>query len=433
MNNIFRFILCVFASILFGISCLASESNLQKVSDTNGTWNLYWRGAGSVQGSAYNLPGAGACIARALDIAEEEKLPDFAACFLDADTNSPSERVKDLYKEWNLVSRQYHYIIATEATLSPAASTNLTNVISAVSVVPAMRRLPKVDFSNTPPLQVRVVFAMQMGKEWKLLQEPYDNQIANFLLNRDSRYLYHPVLNVFSNEYQAKDAFKAEELKNQAKIINEWRSRNARPEEINGMIQKFQFSNAGKSVRTWQEWTNYFNPRVLNPPLVFDEREPYPFDFTSPVAAYKSYNRALFVGDSKTLLDHADETGRAWLKRQLGVDESHKQSTYESLTKMTSYTILLTATNTFEGNNYVLLLARNQENVNPKLGHVAFDVMIFRDMTNSFFISRDLDFTSDFGGVVQAARANGANLFPYSQFYEKVKQSEFPPYFYTIE
>lgn len=238
----------------------------------------------------------------------------------------------------------------------------------------------------------------------------------------------------FTNSAEAKAFFKQEERKHQDEILQKVRERGASPAEINANKDFFQRLNSNSLIKTWSDWTNSFHPTILNPPIAFDARDPFPADFTSLASAYRSYQRAIWAGDGETLLNHSDESEQAWLKRQLKVERGVKRATYHIvLTNLTHYTILLTASTVFEGRDYSLVLVRAQENTNPKAGQVVFDVVIFQRRGDGFVLSRDLDMSSAFGGVTQSAGASLVSFLPYPKFYEKASKSDFPPHFYTIE
>lgn len=236
----------------------------------------------------------------------------------------------------------------------------------------------------------------------------------------------------FTNDAEAKAFFKQEEKRRQDEILQKVRDRGASPAEINANKDFFQRLNSNGLIETWSDWTNSFHPQILNPPIIFDARDPFPPDFTSLTSAYRSYQRAIWAGDGESLLNHSDESEQAWLKRQLKVERGVKRTTYQIvLTNVTHYTVLLTASTVFEGRDYSLVLARAQENTNPKAGLVTFNVVVFQRRGNGFILSRDLDTLSTFGGVTRVARAGGLSRYP--RFYEKASKSELPPHFYTIE
>ncbi len=237
----------------------------------------------------------------------------------------------------------------------------------------------------------------------------------------------------FTNAAEAKAFFKVEEMKHQDEILQKVRDRGASPAEINANKDFFQRLNSNSLIKTWSDWTNSFHPQILNPPMIFDARDPFPPDFSTLGSAYRSYCRALRAGDEEALLNNSDESEQAWLKRYLKVERGVKRSTYETFTNLTHFTILLTASTVFEGRDYHLVLARGEEHTHPKAGIVVFRVVIFRRTGNGFVLSRDLDMLSAFGGVTQAAGASLVSLLPYPKFYEKASKSDFPPHFYTIE
>ena len=129
---------------------------------------------------------------------------------------------------------------------------------------------------------------------------------------------------------------------------------------------------------------------------------------------------------------HADESGKALLMGAIG-DVNIKKSTYEIFPRFTKYTVLLTATTEFDGNDYALVFFRVQEGENPKAGRVTLQSDFFKKTANGYVTTRDIDSRSSFGNPVEAAKANGTFLSLYPKFYDVVSHSEFPAYYYTIE
>ena len=202
----------------------------------------------------------------------------------------------------------------------------------------------------------------------------------------------------------------------------------------NQFKQAFDLENRGIQIKTWQDWTNYYHAEILTPPVKFDVRDHFEPDFSSPIKAYRSFNHAMRTGDTATLIRNSDETGRAWLD-QSGVRPGAKVENYESRTglKLNECTILLTARDTFEGKDYVLVLARHQEQESPRSGRLAFNIIIFRKTKDGYLHTRDLYRGSPFGSVLALARANGTLFLAYPEFHEKAKLSDLPPHFYTIQ
>ena len=412
------------------IACAAEPETV--VAGDLGRWKTVWHGVGNVSGSAHALPRAGAILARALDAAKDGNKPEFYACFLDVDVSRPTEKVAGWFEQWRLTSRQYIYMIVEEAVFAGAGEVS-SSTLSVLSLAPCRPQVPKQVFPDTPKPSAQVIFARQVGTEWKLVTDAPDAKIAGHLLQRGSTMVYEPMPFVYRTPEEAKAAEKDRRLAMQARIIQTSRERGVEIGELNGMKERFAQENAGNPVRTWQDWTNTYRAKFLSPPVVFDASEPGPIDFSTPVAALRSFIRANVAGDAKTLLAYADESGRAFLRKVSKVDENNPKATYAVLPKLTRVTVLLTGATTFQGKDYTLLLYRVEESTNPKSGIVTFSTQIVRRQNNSFVISKDLDGSSPFESVRTVAGAYFMFLLPYPKFLARGKETSFPPHFYTID
>ena len=432
MRLIFSFGWCWIVVVALQMTYVGLAGDETTIAGKLGNWRVSRVGVGNLNGAGRALPGAVATVARALDAARDLDIAAFGECFSPRLAGDQHSQVKAWYEEWRLCSREYIYVIGEEAVLAQAGQST-SNALVAISIAPSTPIIPKRQFPDTPNLRAHVVFVRQAGTGWQLMSEVADEKIADYLLSRAAQLVYRPIPYVFRTDEEAQEAFKKDEINNHEKLFQQMKSRGAPAWELNGLTESFRLRTGGVSVNTWESWTNHYKAKLLDPPVIFDVNEPSPIDFSTPIAALRSYERAILIGDSKTLLNNSDTSGRAWLKQQLKVDENDKRPTYELFPKISRYTVLLTAGNTFEGKEYTLVLALAQENTEPKLGRVCFTVEVFRHEKNGFLLTRDLFLNAPFTRVTVVARANGANLLRYMEFFERVKGSSFPPYFYTIE
>ena len=413
------------------IAVAALGDDVTTISGSLGNWRITRQGVGNLNGAGRALPGPAATVARALDAARDLDVAAFGDCIASgADGKKPSE-VKAWYEEWRLCSRQYIYVINDEAVLVTEGQ-NGKNLLAAISIAPSAPVLPKRQFSDTPSLRAQVIFARQVGTAWKLIWEVPDTRIAEFLLTKATPMVYRPMPNVYRSEEEAKEALRTQDQKEQTGIIQRRKAQGASVGELNGLKEKFARQNAGNPVKTWEDWKKAYSAEILSPPVRFDTHEQCPIDFSTPIAALRSFHRAFVMGDAPTLLDHVDESGRTWLTRS-GVDVGNRKSSYDLFPKMSRITVLLTAVNQFEGTDYTLVLYRVEESSNPKTGRVTLQTRIFRRSGNHYLVSDDFSGTSPFGGVRIVAGAEKAFMSAYPDFYEKARQSSFPSHFYTIE
>lgn len=396
----------------------ANQINL--VQGERGLWEVRWHGSSIA--SLKDLPAPCPLVSRALNAAQKHELLEFAACFGDFDTNNLPNQVKSLFDDWSFSARSYSQLLVEVAVLDAQTPTSR---VAAVSFVGAAPLLPSGQISGVPAANVQVVFARPSGDKWELSWECIDGKLDQYLRANAAPFAYRPNAH---NEQAANQA----RLTGQAQTLLRMRELGESPENVMLAREVFRLGNEAISTNSWNEWQRIYRAEILNPPVVFDLTDQYSPDFTTPLNALRSYWRAIYTGDAQTLLNNSDERAREWLKKSMGVDPRVTRASYALLTNLTRLTVLLKASNSVEGNDYVLFLSRKQSSVSPKTNYVTFNIEIFRREQDRYVFTRDLCF-SPFGLVLSAAGASGGNLRAYPEFHEALKRSAFPAHFYTIE
>ena len=217
-------------------------------------------------------------------------------------------------------------------------------------------------------------------------------------------------------------------------ILQVMEKKRASPDEIASQKETYKLMDEGVSLKTWEDWKKVYHADVPKTPVVFDVRDPFPMDFTNPISAFHSFERALLTGDASTLLRFADASGTAWLKRSVKVDENVKKSTYWfPIGKLTHITVLLTAQTKSGDNEYTLIFWRGENAESPTSGPIVYQHTIFiRKQAGVYLVTQDLD-ASPFGDVLGIAHADDAGLLLYNDNFEVMKSSSFPASFYTIK
>ena len=179
----------------------------------------------------------------------------------------------------------------------------------------------------------------------------------------------------------------------------------------------------------WAEWTNCYRAVVLNPAVVFEKRDPFTYDYSQPIAAFRSYLRAMWVGDGKALLAHADASGLSSLKK-MGVSATVETRSFDLTTVLTHVTVLMTATTMLEKKEYVLVFWRAQNEADVQHGPIALQSTIFVKSHDEYWLTLDLD-DSYFGSVLNMAHAGGG-IWKYDAFKKELEKSSFPKSFYEF-
>jgi hypothetical protein len=340
-----------------------------------------------------------------------------------------------LYNEWQLYSRLCPYIIVDEAVIDNKNSSQPnTNTEVAISLVP-FGLVSSFNKNNIlPEPKASVVFLIKTNQVWKISLAVEDNKLSDYLMNQASQLIYHADSNVFtSSEDLKKSQTKSRDLR-EAEIIRGMQNNGASVAQINGIKENFSLENGDLRIveTNWLAWKRHYNFHELAPQVVYDVRDPWSVDFSTPLSAQRSYRHAIYIGDAKTLYQFADETGKKELHRFVG-DENVKKVTYEVFPKITKYTVLFTAITRYDENDYALVFFRAQENTNPTNGRVAFQADIFKRTQQGYVFTGDFDPSSTFGNPGRAANVGFMFLCKYPQFYQIASKSELPEYFYKID
>ena len=389
-----------------------------KVAGQKGEWSV--RSHGVSTDLALRASGAASQVAQAFDAAWKGKKNSFAD-FWNFDTNQPSPRIEALYKEWNSLGERYVFLISEEATLGNEKTSS--NLCSAISIVPTMAlgRPPVQGITNEPVLEPRVVFAENRKGVWRLLPETQDKVVEQTLLSRAAKFLHRPTY--------SKEEADARLRKFRQDYLEIMRSNGASPARITSQKERIRVEEADIRLDNWAAWTNYYHAVVLDSPVAFNKKEPFAYDYLTPLSALRSYLRAFWTGDAKALLQHADASGQSFLKK-IGVNEAEPRSTYD-IPSMTLITPLLTAETSLEGKDYVLVFWRAQNDMNPKNGSIALQNTIFVRNGGEYFMTRDLE-ASYLEDILRAGQLKGGGIWKYPDFEKKMKESTFPPHFYAI-
>jgi hypothetical protein len=215
--------------------------------------------------------------------------------------------------------------------------------------------------------------------------------------------------------------------------IEEMRKSGESQPRIISEIESFQALEAGLTLASWTQWTNYYKAKVLNPPISFGNLDPYKMDFTTPTSAYRSYKRAVILLDEPTLLKYADESGTDFLKKGTLAYAKREAGKLPPIVP-TRVTLLLTAEVAVNGKDYVMVLEREHNAQNPTNSPVFLQQHFFvhDKQRNAYLFTRDVEFGT-FANLLPAAKAAGAGIAKYGIWMDRMKKSQFPPHFYEIK
>lgn len=402
----------------------------QFIQGANGSWKIVWHGVDFEQ--AQEPPRACSAVTGALTAAKAGDLTAFCSFFLDVDAARAPAQVASLFEEWKRLSAKYRITIAQEALLTGAGPTS-NGAVAAVSVVPTAPIMAEQWSGNAEKLAARVVFARQVGSDWKLLDETLDRAVEQALLKRTG-FLVHRERDFSKGEVSGTI------VEFRESILEGMRRSGASLGAIASKKADFQIEDDRATITNWAQWTNYFKPVALDPPVTFDMRDASRWqDFSNPTSALRSWKMALYAGDWKTLLKHADASGAEWLGKA-GVHEHSTNLSFHVVAsnKLTRVTILMTGTMRVGGRHYVMVLWRAENDPEPARGVVALQSTIFVREHN-WVLDRDrYVFTADLKESALGSVCSAAGLRHYGwwnrfvDFQREMERSAFPPHFYAL-
>jgi hypothetical protein len=425
-----RFLWCCFVCATVFIGSARAQNEVEVKGDKY-EWIVKHRGLSTDNYlPATNSDTAIGVVASAVKAAKNADRVAFDAYFNGSTSNDSRD---SLFKEWQIASREFPYVIVSEAAPKNNRE-DQSSFPTAFSLVPFGLTANQNRGNGLSHLKANVVFVTRTNREWKLFLGPFDPKLYNYLVSQASESGAHSDPQIFHSEADLKSSELRSRMSNEVSIIEGMRKSGASEAQINGIKENFSLENGGlQGVETnWAMWKDRYHFQELTPPKSYDVRDSWPADYASLLAAQRSYRHAISVGDAETLLKFADESGKKAVHSFIG-DEKVKKPTYEVFPKITKYTVLFTASTELHGNNYFLVFFRAQENVDARNGTVLFQSDIFKRTPTGYVFTGDLDPSSTFGNPGRAANLGFAFFLKYPRFYEIASKSEFPQHYYKID
>jgi hypothetical protein len=333
---------------------------------------------------------------------------------------SNKSNIDKLFADWSSNSKKYIYIIGGEALV--VGKKPRTNQLFAISVIPAEKKdLDSPDPTNLSTLHVDVIYARVDSNRVALVSESPDDSIGKMLVQKSLAFVYR-------SHNHSQQAVIEEQRKFHEFALETMKKNGASSDLLSSTRANFQMDEAGVQINGWKGWTNQFPTVISDQPISFDKADAFNYSYQDATAAFHSYVHAGFVGDGAEMLKHADSSGLEFLRR-MQVTETGK-GPYD-LPVMSHVTVLLTATTSFNGKKYTLVLSRAENSKSPQNGSVALQTMIFVEQNGMFLMTRDLR-DSYFGRVCEKAGCPPGGLWKYAEFEKGMESSQFPKSFYDF-
>jgi hypothetical protein len=339
---------------------------------------------------------------------------DFAKCFFANITTNNSPSASDLFEEWKAATANRNKIVLGATASLLGDQSNSTNRWTACVVL----------FLQGGQLRVvdtRVMIFREEAGISKFLLQTQDVTLASHL----SEIARLP----FESAPSTPEAVR-QLIERQRQVFLEHLARTGTREQVIATIERNQLIDTSARISDWDSWCKHYQAQVLNPPIVFDVNEPIQPDYSTPIAALKSYEHAMQKEDVAELLQHADDSGKKRLREFTGEPTQPRIGFNKYFAKFTKATILLTARAVIAGNEYTLLLQRRETPVDPKKNLVRFEGVVFRKNLEGYLFSNDMA-NSELAQLLYYAKAEpGMGLNP--DFFKQCQKSLLPPHFYTL-
>jgi hypothetical protein len=371
-----------------------------------------------------------ASVAAALELAQKTNRVEFDACFYNLDSEPRRQWAERLFNQWQSYSWGHTHLIVDEALVSVDGTKGTRSNIAAVSVSPFVPNDQRGEVVTAPGARPTAVLLTNVNSRWKITVPRQGEPVLNFLTKQALR-------EVNPNAYVQETVQRAAEQLEANNLLA--RQMGLIPQDgpfataANAARERFELQNKGVVITNWTAWKEYFNCQELNPPRIYDVRDAWTPDFSTPLSAQRSYRHALYVADGETLYDHADDGRRAAFEFTYGKDWVVNRTNLILFPEITQITVLFTATTKFEGFEYVLVFIRAQEAENPTDGRVTFQSDIFKRTKRGYLKTADFNYSNLFGNPEQAARLQPTMVPRYPKLLEQASKSEFPAHYYTID
>lgn len=369
-----------------------------------------------------------ASVAAALESACLTNRIEFDAFFSNLNSEPRRQWAGHLFKEWQSESKEYSHLIVDEAVVTADGAKGAKPNVAAVSVVPFVPNAQKPNLVAIPGLRPTALLLTNVSNEWKITAGVQGEPVLRYLAKEAVRFM-------------DPDAFVQETARHGAEMLEANNllqrqlgalKRGGHPATLaNAAREQFEFQNKGVIITNWAGWKEYFNCQELIPPVIYDVRDTWKPDFSTPLSAQRSYRQAMHAADGKTLSDHMDASARDSFAFTYGTNWVSRTN-FVLFPKITKCTVLFTATTKFQGLEYASVFIRTQEANNPTNGHVKFQSDTFVRVQGGYMKTSDFDYSNLFGNPGQAAHLRYLMLQRYPEFLEQASKSEFPEYYYTI-
>lgn len=415
--------------VCFSIQCSADDAIVQLGDGQSWTVRRYGRTPQAVQNQTNALRSPAVTVATAMESARFSNEATFLECFTEARSDLTSD-INALFQEWNTFCNVYTYLVVDEALLT--SLNGKESHLAAVSTVPFALNPDQQDTNGVSPLSPKVLFLIKTNGEWKIDVAKRNERVSDFLLKEAQPLVYRADLTALKSREDLAGMIRKWDAEWQDRIINGMRKAGSPHNIIHGMKEELEFERRGVIITNWAGWKKQFDCEELSPPTVYDRRDPFPPDFSTPVSAQRSYRHLLYLADGRKLNDYMDDAQRTSFDFIYGANWVSTRTNFIAFPKLTRFTVLFTATTKFQGVEYAMAFTRVEEAVEPKKGIVTFQADIFKKSVSGYVKTSDFDNSGIFGNPCRAARV-GPMLIPrYPQFMEAVRNSEFPEYYYDV-
>ncbi len=272
------------------------------------TWRIRHHGVSSQSFLGTNTDASPcATVAAALEATRLTNHAEFGARFAGLTSEPRRHQAERLFNQWQSDARGYSHLIIDEAVASADGANAANPNAAAVSLAPFVPDAQGRKLLIVPGSRPTAVLLTNADNAWKINVGAQGEPVLNYLTKEALREV---APEAFAEETVRQAAGQREAYKLLARQLSLY-EKGVHPATLGiAAKERYQLASKGVVITNWAAWKDYYNCQEFNPPVVYDMRDAWTPDFSTPLSAQRSYRHALHAADGKTLHDHMDASAR---------------------------------------------------------------------------------------------------------------------------
>lgn len=183
------------------------------------------------------------------------------------------------------------------------------------------------------------------------------------------------------------------------------------------------------AITNWSSFMEHYGARLLDPCVVFDADENPSDNLGDITNAFRAFTTHAYADNIAFLKNMSDDSGKQLITKWTA--GGNVLFMFPELSRVT--VLMIMEVESYDGVRYSGVLARREAAVNPKANLTVYELTVFRLSGEQWMFSGDWEDTRMCGFANYGGVTNYAPWDSYTNRYERMKSSELPAHFYTIE